>query len=70
MRGPIDEACGCMVCRRYSRAYLRHFFVAGEALGMTLNSVHNLAVLSGYDGAGAGGLRLLVGRVGFWGGKG
>jgi queuine tRNA-ribosyltransferase len=40
---PIDEACGCMVCRRYSRAYLRHLFVAGEALGLTLNSVHNLA---------------------------
>jgi queuine tRNA-ribosyltransferase len=42
-QGPIDAACGCMVCRRYSRAYLRHLFVAGEALGATLNSVHNLA---------------------------
>ena len=40
---PIDENCGCMVCRRYSRAYLRHLFVSGEALGLTLNSVHNLA---------------------------
>ncbi len=40
--GPIDAACGCMVCRRYSRAYLRHLFVAGEALGLTLNSMHNL----------------------------
>ena len=40
---PIDESCGCMVCRRYSRAYLRHLFVSGEALGLTLNSVHNLA---------------------------
>ena len=40
---PIDEGCGCMVCRRYSRVYLRHLFVAGEALGATLNSVHNLA---------------------------
>ena len=39
---PIDASCGCMVCRRYSRAYLRHLFVAGEALGATLNSVHNL----------------------------
>jgi queuine tRNA-ribosyltransferase len=39
---PIDEACGCMVCRRYSRAYLRHLYVAGEALSLTLNSVHNL----------------------------
>ncbi len=42
-RRPIDESCGCMVCRRYSRAYLRHLFVAGEPLGLTLNSVHNLA---------------------------
>ena len=41
--GPIDPTCTCMVCRRYSRAYLRHLFVAGEPLGATLNSVHNLA---------------------------
>lgn len=40
--GPIDPTCSCMVCRRYSRAYLRHLFVAGEALGATLNSIHNL----------------------------
>ena len=40
--GPIDAACACMVCRRYSRAYLRHLFVAGEALGAMLNSVHNV----------------------------
>ena len=40
--GPIDPECGCMVCRRYSRAYLRHLFVAGEPLALTLNSVHNL----------------------------
>ena len=39
---PIDPACTCLTCRRYSRAYLRHLFVAGEALGATLNSVHNL----------------------------
>ncbi|MCU1323408.1 MAG: queuine tRNA-ribosyltransferase [Acidobacteriaceae bacterium] len=42
-QGPIDPECGCMVCRRYSRAYLRHLYVAGEALSATLNSVHNLA---------------------------
>jgi queuine tRNA-ribosyltransferase len=41
---PIDERCGCMVCRRYTRAYLRHLFVAREALAATLNSIHNLAV--------------------------
>jgi queuine tRNA-ribosyltransferase len=39
---PIDASCGCIVCHRYSRAYLRHLFVAGEPLGLTLNSVHNL----------------------------
>jgi queuine tRNA-ribosyltransferase len=42
-RGPIDPACTCMVCRRYTRAYLRHLFAAGEPLAATLLSVHNLA---------------------------
>jgi queuine tRNA-ribosyltransferase len=40
---PIDPACSCLVCRRYSRAYLRHLFVAKEPLGLTLNSIHNLS---------------------------
>jgi len=40
--GPIDATCGCTTCARYSRAYLRHLFVAGEPLALTLNSVHNL----------------------------
>jgi queuine tRNA-ribosyltransferase len=39
---PIDPACTCMVCRRYTRAYLRHLFVSKEPLGATLNSIHNL----------------------------
>jgi queuine tRNA-ribosyltransferase len=39
---PLDESCACMVCRRYSRAYLRHLFVSGEMLGRTLNSFHNI----------------------------
>ncbi len=39
---PVDVTCSCLTCRRYSRAYLRHLFVAGEPLGATLNSVHNL----------------------------
>jgi len=39
---PPDADCACMVCRRYSRAYLRHLFLAGEMLGKTLNSYHNL----------------------------
>ena len=39
---PPDEACKCRVCQRYSRAYLRHLFVAKEMLGGMLNSYHNL----------------------------
>ena len=42
-QGPPDHACDCMVCRRYSRAYLRHLMHCGEALSGTLNSIHNLA---------------------------
>jgi queuine tRNA-ribosyltransferase len=41
--GPADPKCSCWVCQRYSRAYLRHLFVAGETLAGTLNTVHNLA---------------------------
>jgi queuine tRNA-ribosyltransferase len=37
----------CMVCRRYSRAYLRHLMQAGEALSGTLNTIHNLAYYLG-----------------------
>lgn len=39
---PIDEACGCAVCRRYSRAYLRHLYSTGEFLAVILNTHHNL----------------------------
>ena len=39
---PVDEACDCMVCRRYSRAYLRHLFMANEILAAVLNTHHNL----------------------------
>jgi queuine tRNA-ribosyltransferase len=41
-QGPADPKCGCKVCARYSRAYLRHLYVSGEPLAGTLNSVHNL----------------------------
>ena len=41
--GPLDPACACPVCGRYSRAYLRHLYVTGEALAGVLNTVHNLA---------------------------
>ncbi|HEY6445426.1 MAG TPA: tRNA guanosine(34) transglycosylase Tgt [Acidobacteriaceae bacterium] len=41
--GPVDPECGCQVCRRYSRAYLRHLMVAQEPLSAVLNTLHNLA---------------------------
>lgn len=40
--GPIDPACGCPVCRSFSRAYLRHLFTAEEMLAMRLAVLHNL----------------------------
>jgi queuine tRNA-ribosyltransferase len=46
-QGPPDPACDCMVCRRYTRAYLRHLMQSGEALSATLNSIHNLAYYLG-----------------------
>ena len=39
---PIDPDCDCPVCRRYSRAYIRHLFVADEMLAMRLSVMHNL----------------------------
>lgn len=39
---PIDPTCDCPVCRRFSRAYLRHLFTAEEMLGMRLAVMHNL----------------------------
>jgi queuine tRNA-ribosyltransferase len=46
-QGPPDPVCDCMVCRRYSRAYLRHLMQAGEPLSATLNTIHNLAYYLG-----------------------
>ncbi len=40
---PLDERCPCMVCKTYSRAYLRHLFQANEILASILNSHHNVA---------------------------
>jgi queuine tRNA-ribosyltransferase len=39
---PIEEGCGCPVCSRYSRAYLRHLFKAGEILALRFGVLHNL----------------------------
>lgn len=39
---PLDPQCSCYTCRTFSRAYLRHLYVAGELLAFRLNSLHNL----------------------------
>jgi queuine tRNA-ribosyltransferase len=44
-KGPPDGACDCYTCQRFSRAYLRHLFMAGEILGHRLASIHNLRML-------------------------
>jgi queuine tRNA-ribosyltransferase len=41
-QAPPDRACSCYTCRHFSRAYLRHLFMAGEIAAATLNSLHNL----------------------------
>lgn len=42
-QGPLDARCGCGVCRRYSRAYLRHLYASNELLAQVLNTIHNLS---------------------------
>jgi len=39
---PLDETCDCYTCKNFSRAYLRHLYVAGEILAMILNTIHNV----------------------------
>jgi len=41
-QGPADPQCDCYTCRHFSRAYLRHLFIAGEMSAATLNTIHNL----------------------------
>jgi queuine tRNA-ribosyltransferase len=56
---PIDPACGCWVCARYSRAYLHHLYNVKEMLASRLNTIHNLWYFSDFmqrmRGAIAGG---------------
>jgi queuine tRNA-ribosyltransferase len=42
-QAPLDEACDCHTCTRYTRAYLRHLFVAGELTYHRLATLHNIA---------------------------
>jgi queuine tRNA-ribosyltransferase len=39
----LDPNCGCRVCQRYSRAYLRHLYASNEVLAQVLNTIHNLS---------------------------
>jgi queuine tRNA-ribosyltransferase len=66
--GPADPECRCMVCQRYTRAYLRHLTAAQEPLSMVLNTIHNLAyyldlMKSVRDAIAIGTLPSLVSRV-------
>ncbi len=47
---PIEGDCDCLACRRFSRSYLRHLFMAGEMLGPILASIHNLTYLQRLTG--------------------
>ncbi len=42
---PLEEGCPCVACRQYSRAFLRHMFLAGEMTGPILATIHNLTFL-------------------------
>lgn len=39
---PLEAKCDCYACRNFSRAYIRHLFIAGEILPLTLMTIHNL----------------------------
>jgi len=48
--GPLDETCSCVVCARWSRAYLRHLLTVGEPSAARLVTLHNLAWLLQFVG--------------------
>jgi queuine tRNA-ribosyltransferase len=63
--GPLDEGCDCYTCERFTRAYLRHLFMAGEILGHRLASIHNLRILTRLvseirDAIGSGRLQMVL----------
>jgi len=65
--GPLETGCDCYACQRFSRAYLRHLFMAGEILAHRLASIHNLRMLLRLvadlrDAIGTGGLSRLAER--------
>ena len=65
---PIERDCGCPVCPRFSRAYIRHLFKAGEILAMRLAVLHNLHYYNGLmarirEAIENGGVELLVSEM-------
>jgi queuine tRNA-ribosyltransferase len=44
---PVDPECACYTCTSFTRAYLRHLFIADELLGYRLATIHNLAFILG-----------------------
>ena len=63
---PLDEGCDCAACRRFSRAYIRHLFVADEMLGMRLLSLHNVHFLVALMRAARDAIGEGAGRFGAW----
>ncbi|WP_119078629.1 tRNA guanosine(34) transglycosylase Tgt [Chitinophaga alhagiae] len=61
---PVDPETPCTASQQYSRAYLRHLFVAGEILGMTLASIHNLCFY--LELVRAARVQILQGTFGAW----
>jgi queuine tRNA-ribosyltransferase len=54
---PIDPACGCEVCTRHSRGFIRHLLAVGEPTGATLCTLHNLAWMFGFVDSIRGAIR-------------
>jgi queuine tRNA-ribosyltransferase len=44
---PLDDSCGCYACASFTRAYIRHLFMAREILGLTLLTIHNVSFYRG-----------------------
>jgi len=42
-KAPLDDQCQCYTCQHYSRAYLRHLYLAREILAIVLNTIHNVS---------------------------
>ena len=65
---PLDEGCPCYTCANFSRAALRHYFLAEEMLGPTLMTIHNLAFFAQFMAAIGGAIaeNALVARSRDW----